>query len=97
MLRHIVLFKKKAELPQDAALEERVYIGLKRLDQVIDLIQSWRMSKNELSRPVCWDYVLESEFKTEEDLKTYLIHPEHLKLMDDIKLYFDIAVVDYYF
>jgi hypothetical protein len=55
------------------------------------------MSKNELSRPVCWDYVLESDFETEEDLKTYLIHPEHLKLMDDIKCYFDIAVVDYYF
>lgn len=97
MLRHIVLFKKKEELPQDAALEERVYIGLKRLDQVIDLIQSWRMSKNELIRPVCWDYVLESEFKTEEDLKAYLVHPEHLKLMDDIKYYFDIAAVDYYF
>lgn len=97
MLRHIVLFKKKPELAQDLALEERVYVGLKRLDRVVDLIKSWRMSKNELSRPVCWDYVLESEFETEEDLKTYLIHPEHLKLMDDIKCYFDIAVVDYYF
>ena len=97
MLRHIVLFKKKPELAQDLALEERVYVGLKRLDQVVDLIKSWRMSKNELSRPVCWDYVLESEFETEEDLKIYLIHPEHLKLMDDIKCYFDIAVVDYYF
>jgi hypothetical protein len=97
MLRHIVLFKKKQELSQDAALEDRVYVGLKHLDQVVDLIQSWRMSKNELVRPVCWDYVLESEFRTEEDLKAYLIHPDHLKLMDDIKYYFDIAVVDYYF
>ena len=59
MLRHIVLFKKKQELSRDAALEERVYVGLKHLDQVVDLIQSWRMSKNELVRPVCWDYVLE--------------------------------------
>ena len=97
MLRHIVLFKKKQGLSQDAALEDRVYVGLKHLDQVVDLIQSWRMSKNELVRPVCWDYVLESEFKTEEDLKAYLIHPEHLKLMDDIKYYFDIAVADYFY
>ena len=97
MLRHIVLFKKKPELEFNAALEDRVYLGMKKLDQAIALIKSWNMSKNELVRPVCWDYVLESDFETEADLKAYLIHPEHLKLMDDIKIYFDLAVVDYYF
>jgi hypothetical protein len=97
MLKHIVLFKKKVDLPQDLVLEERVYVGLKNLDQKIDLIQTWRMSKNELSRPACWDYVLESGFQTEEDLKSYLVHPDHLMLMDDIKYYFDIAAADYYF
>jgi hypothetical protein len=49
-------------------------------------------------RENAYDIVLTSDFKTEEDLKKYSIHPEHIKLVEFLKeIKLSSVVVDYEF
>lgn len=95
MIRHIVLFKRKAGIDKDAALEAALAERMAALGAQIAVIRQWRVAANELVRPISWDYVLESEVESTQALDEYLFHPLHQALVADLKPYFDWAAVDY--
>ncbi|MEJ8847721.1 Dabb family protein [Variovorax rhizosphaerae] len=95
LMRHIVLFRRKAEVPEDALLEKTVTERMASLGTEIPAIQGWKFAANELSRPICWDYVLEAEVADAKALDAYLFHPLHQALVADLKPYFEWAAVDY--
>jgi len=94
-MRHIVLFRRKPEVPKDATLEAALAARMAALGALIPAIRSWRFAANELDRAICWDYVLESEVDDKEALDAYLFHPLHQALVADLKPYFEWAAVDY--
>lgn len=95
MLRHIVLFRRKPDVPKDPGLEAALVARMTALGAQIPVITHWVVAANELERPVCWDYVLESEVADAEALNTYLFDPLHQSLVADLKPYFEWAAVDY--
>ena len=95
MLNHIVMFRRKADVAIDVAHENALVRRMDELANIIDSIRDWRLSKNELDRPICWHYVLESSFEDVNSLNAYLNHSKHVDLVADLKGYFEWAAVDY--
>ncbi len=95
MLRHIVLFRRKQGVAFDGPLEAVLAQRMLTLGAHIPPVRTWVFRKNELERPICWDYVLESEVDDARALNDYLFHPEHQALVADLKPYFEWAAVDY--
>ncbi|KGH08234.1 stress protein [Comamonas thiooxydans] len=95
MMRHIVLFRRKADVEKSEELERALAERMKQLGAQISVIRQWRVAKNELDRPICWNYVLESEVDDAKALDDYLYHPLHQALIADLKPYFEWAAVDY--
>lgn len=95
MMRHIVLFRRKRELAKDALLEKALTDRMAALGQHIPAIRGWVFRANELERPICWDYVLETSVEDAAALQAYLMHPLHQALMADLKPYFEWAAADY--
>jgi hypothetical protein len=95
MLNHIVLFRRRNDVAPDPALEATLVERMHALEDQIDAIRAWRVSANEVDRPICWDYVLESGFDDLDGLNAYLYHPVHQALIADLKTCFEWAAVDY--
>lgn len=95
MIRHIVLFRRKADAPADAAREASLVERMANLGAQIPVIRHWRVAANELVRPISWHYVLESEVDDAKALDEYLFHPLHQALVADLKTCFEWAAVDY--
>ena len=94
-IRHIVLFRRKAGVAQDPALERALAERMAAMGAQIPVVRHWRVAANELVRPISWDYVLESEVDSAQALDDYLFHPLHQALIADLKPYFEWAAVDY--
>jgi len=95
MLNHIVLFKRKPDVAKQPDLERSLVQCMRELEGKVPGIQGWRVSANELRRPICWDYVLESRFEDVRKLDAFLQHPTYLALVALLKIYFDWAACDY--
>lgn len=95
MLRHIVLFRRLPGVAKNEALEKSLTGRMAALGAQIPAITGWKFAANELDRPICWGYVLESEVADTEALNAYLFHPLHQALVADLKPYFEWAAVDY--
>lgn len=95
MMQHIVLFRRRAGVAKQEALEHALIERMRTLDRDIDFVRAWRVSANELDRPICWDYVLESTFDDAEAVARYLPHPAHQALVADLTPYFEWVAVDY--
>lgn len=95
MIRHIVLFRRRLGVERDAAREARLVARMSALGVDIPAIRLWRVAANELTRPISWDYILESEVDNAAELDAYLLHPLHVALVADLKPYFEWAAVDY--
>jgi hypothetical protein len=95
MLRHIVLFRRKADIEQDTLLEAALIERMRALGALIPGIREWRVGANELARPISWDVVLESAVGDTAALDAYLFHPLHQALVADLKPYFEWGAVDY--
>ncbi|MNQ90614.1 Stress responsive A/B Barrel Domain protein [compost metagenome] len=95
MIRHIVLFRRRPGVERDAAREARLVARMSALGVDIPAIRLWRVAANELTRPISWDYILESEVDNAAELDAYLFHPLHVALVADLKPYFEWAAVDY--
>lgn len=95
MLRHIVLFRRKPDVTKNTELEAALAQRMLALGAHIPQIRSWVFRKNEMERPICWDYVLDSQVDDAQALNDYLFHPLHQALVADLKPYFEWAAVDY--
>jgi hypothetical protein len=95
MLNHIVLFRRKDDVARQPELERDLVARMDALGKRIGSVRSWKLSANELDRPICWGYVLESRYDDVNGLNEYLHHPLHQALVADLKTYFEWAAVDY--
>lgn len=95
MLRHVVLFRRKAEVDRAAELEAALVTRMQSLGAQIPAVRQWRVVANEVQRPVCWDYLLDCQVDDVQGLDAYLLHPLHQALVADLRLYFEWAAVDY--
>ncbi|AKS05236.1 MULTISPECIES: Dabb family protein [Pseudomonas] len=95
MMRHIVMFRRLAGVEPQPELEARLVAQMRGLEAEIDFIRQWNVAANELHRPICWDYILESTFDDGAAVERYLPHPAHQALVADLKQYFEWVAVDY--
>ena len=95
MLNHIVLFKRKPDVPRQPELERSLVQCMRELETKVGGIRGWKISANELRRPISWDYVLESRFDDVRALDAYLQHPANIALVSILRTYFDWAACDY--
>lgn len=99
MVKHIVLFKLKEELPatEKQAVMNQFKEAIEALPAKISVIRKIEVGLN-VNPTEAWDIALYSEFDSLEDVKTYAVHPDHVaagKLLSDVKL--NRACVDYEF
>ena len=95
MIKHIVMFQRKAGVAFQAGLEQGLIERMRGLNKQVDCIREWRLQANEVDRPISWHYVLESSFDNVDALNEYLFHPVHQALIADLKPYFEGGAVDY--
>ncbi len=95
MMRHVVMFRRLAGVERQPELEQRLVARMRGLEQEIDFIRDWTVAANELDRPICWDYILDSGFDDAAAVERYLPHPAHQALVADLKQYFEWVAVDY--
>src|SRR5690554_268268 len=101
MVRHIVLFKLADEAEGGSKAENALIIKerLEELKNTIPVIRKIEVKIN-LSEASAdnHDVILESEFDTLEDVRTYAVHPEHIKVGEFIaKVRTSRAAIDYEF
>lgn len=95
MMKHIVMFRRLPAVEKNPELESHLVQWMKNLREDIDFARSWKVSANELDRPICWDYVLETTFDDAAAVNRYLPHPAHVALVTELKKYFEWVAVDY--
>jgi len=94
MIVHIVMFKFKDE-NRDANIAKTEEL-LKALDGKIDELISIEVGINFDTADRAFDLSIYSKFQTKEDLNSYAIHSEHLKVVEFIKsVVSESKVVDY--
>lgn len=80
MIRHIVLWKLKAEDAEGKARSVEAIAGaLEPLVGVIDGLNALAISPNVAYPETNWPVVLVAEFDSVAALEAYQVHPEHLK------------------
>lgn len=99
MIKHLVFFKL-AEMAEGKTKAENALIikeQLEALKPLIPEIVSIQVHVNHRrASPDNYDIVLNSEFRTLEDLKTYADHPEHLRVAEFVgKVRTARAAIDY--
>ena len=100
MIRHIVMFKLQ-EFPtpdgnKNAA--ETVKAELMKLRSTIPVIVDFEVGINFNPDPSAWDLVINSTFRTKEDLGTYQVHPNHQAFIAFNKSYTEKkAIIDFEF
>ena len=94
MIVHIVFFKLKNYPEGLIELKE----NLENLKGKIKEIKNFEIGEDFSRGDRSYDLSLYSSFETEEDLKKYGVHEEHVKVIDNyIKKYCDhTKIVDYY-
>lgn len=83
MVKHIVLFKLASEAEGKSRAENALIIKemLEALKDAIPVIRKIEVKINHSdSSADNHDIILESEFDSMEDVRTYAVHPEHLKV-----------------
>lgn len=89
MVKHIVLFKLKDEVPADKKLAAMAGFkaAIEALPAKISFIRKIEVGLN-INPGETWSIALYSEFDTLEDVKAYAVHPDHVaagKLLAEVK------------
>ncbi len=86
MVKHIVLFKLKEDLPEATKAEvmDTFKSGIEALPPVISLIRHIEVGLN-VNEDEQWDICLNSEFDSLDDVRTYANHPAHKAVAGALK------------
>lgn len=94
MLRHIVVMKFRSDADEKRIAE--VQEGLGRLPDRIPEIDSYEFGRDIGRSDRSYDFSLVSSFADMDALRTYMMHPEHQKVVGILKeICEDIRAVDY--
>lgn len=95
MVKHIVFFKF-GDFPDKRAFIDTLCKMINDLQNKIDEVHHIEAGLNFSKREVAWDIALVSDFRSEEDLEIYRVHPDHMALVEFLEGYErEVAVVDY--
>ncbi len=95
MLRHIVMIKFKDEYRNKETSAELEKMLLDLLNS-IDELKRMEVGHNISIKPSAMDLVLTADFDDIAGLDAYRVHPEHVKVLDYLKIVMEKAhVVDY--
>ena len=83
MIKHVVMWKFKEENKAENLLKAREL--LLALPALISEIKKMDVYFDALNTPASMDMMLETEFLSFEELHTYAVHPEHLKVAEFVK------------
>jgi len=87
MIKHVVLFKFKDQA-EGADKEENIRSLKSQLESLVGKIPEikfFEIGLNFDTSPAAYDVILCSEFESEEALRRYQKHPEHMKIFDFVK------------
>jgi len=82
MIRHIVFFKL---IDNSLENKKRLQKIIFSLEKKINVIKFYQVGINFSLEDRAYDIALVSDFDTEDDLKSYALHPEHLKIISSLK------------
>ena len=82
MIKHIVLLNWKEGVSQEQI--EAVSAGFQRLGDEIEEVQTYEFGPDAGIYRDNASYGLVAEFASEEDLKTYVVHPKHQEFLSEI-------------
>jgi len=81
MIKHIVLFKRKADY--DKAAFEEMMTGFRSISGKISCVRNLTIG-DDISHRGSFDLALCCDFDNEADLRTYGQHPEHQRLIHEV-------------
>lgn len=83
MVRHIILWKLKSDIPKEniAKIKTDIKENLEALPEVIDGLESLTVHTDGLPSSTC-DLMLESALRDTDALKEYKNHPSHVHVAD---------------
>ncbi len=96
-MKHIVMFKFRADVPEEVRLSARQAFkeGIERLPETIPFIQSVHVGFN-VNGNETWDISLDSTFATLDEVKAYGAHPAHKAVATQLMQYIaERACVDF--
>ncbi|MBT3174590.1 MAG: Dabb family protein [Lentimicrobiaceae bacterium] len=95
MIRHIVMIKLKED-KNTPEIANQLKNALLELENTIESLDRMDVGINISTRPSAFNIVLTADFANDEALENYRVHPEHVKVLDYLKLVIAKAhVVDY--
>jgi len=93
MIRHIVLFRFTGDVSNER--RETFADQLRALKVSIPEVREMEVTFDIAHTPNSYDLSLYSTFDSMDDVNSYAIHPEHLKVLDEVKkLCSDVAKTD---
>ena len=96
MVRHVVMMKFKSDVKDEQI--SQVEKGLGALPGIIPEIKFYEFARDEVKSDRSYDFCLVSAFENYESLKTYQVHPEHVKVLNYIgEVKENVKVVDFEF
>lgn len=95
MIRHVVMwkFKDSAECKDKIENMETVKDSLYALKPIISEIKKMEIGMDVTHSDASMDLMLLTEFDSIEDMKTYAVHPEHLKVAEYVRKVTETRVV----
>lgn len=98
MIKHVILWKIKEEISKEEKekIKEGIKAGLEALKDKVPGIVEIKVKTNGLPSSNA-DVMLDSTFESEEALKNYAVHPEHVKVADNnVRPYMEVRMcMDY--
>ncbi len=96
MVRHIVMIKFSKD-SNNQVVASKLKVMLEQLQLSIKSLNKIEVGTNFSTKSSAYDLVLIADFNNEAGLDEYRVHPEHVKVLDYLKIVMDKAtVVDYY-
>ncbi len=83
MIRHIVFFKFKSETTEEE--KNKLINELKTLKDKISLVKRLEVGTDVGRKPNSFDLALNTDFNSWEDVESYAVHPDHVKVVEFIK------------
>lgn len=85
MVRHVVMFKMKEDLPTREDNKQELIHQLKGLPSVIEEIKFFEVGENTTPSERAFDIVLISDFENFDMLNNYRVHPAHQQVVEYIQ------------
>ncbi len=95
MIRHIVMIKLKSNANKEI-VSATLKSMLKHLELSINSLLKMEVGINISTKSSAYDLVLIADFDDSAGLDEYRVHPEHIKVLDYLKVVMDnVTAVDY--